>query len=51
MRKKVIIIVSILMLSGLAAGGYWYFQTKQPEDTLPESGVFVMEDTECKHSI
>ena len=49
MRKYIVILIGILILAGVAFGSYWYFQNQTSEDPMPESGIFVWEDSSCKH--
>lgn len=51
MRRRMIILIGILMLAGIIFGSYWYFQLHTPNDLMPESGIFVMEDPPCRHYI
>ena len=44
MRRTIIVCLGILMLMGLAAGGYWFLQGRNIQETIPESGIFVMAD-------
>ena len=49
MNRKIWVLIGILLLTGIAVGCYWFYKAEDPQNSIPRSGIFVMEDPLCKH--
>ena len=51
MRKTLIILTAVLLLTVLILVSFWLIQTFRQQETIPEYGILVQEDPLCRHCI